>query len=82
MFGLGKETGDTEFVFDLEKELEDLARYKEIVETTQQRSNYIKELMRKGDKKESFAKLVTILQGYVALLKVASRIVEKQNKKT
>jgi hypothetical protein len=81
MFGLGKEKGDTEFIFDLERELDDIERYKEIVENVEQRSAYIKELMRKGEKKESFDQLVSILQGYVALLKVLSRIVEKKEKR-
>lgn len=79
MFGLGKDTGDAEFIFDLEKELKsDPDRYQEIVSTVEERTAFIKDLMRKGEKKESYDQLVIILQGYVALLKVLSRIVDKK----
>lgn len=83
MFGLdkGKGSDESEFLFDLEREVEDVERYKEIVNTIDQRTSVIKELLRKGEKKEAFAKLAMILQGYVAVLKVLSRVVSKNAEK-
>lgn len=79
MFGLesGKKK-EPEFVFDLEKEVQGVERYQEIVETVQRRTGKIKTLLREGTTKEQYDLLVAILTGYVALLKVLSRVISKR----
>ncbi|SCA63268.1 Uncharacterized protein CPn_0711/CP_0035/CPj0711/CpB0738 [Chlamydiales bacterium SCGC AG-110-P3] len=83
MFGLGSEKDDSksEFLFDLERDVKNVDRYKEIIDTIDQRTSVIKELMRTGEKKEAFAKLAMVLHGYIAVLKVLARVVSKNAQK-
>ena len=80
MFGMEKGKDESEFFFDLEKEIEDVSRYQEIVETIEQRTAFIKDLLRKGEKKQSYNELAIILHGYASALKVMSRCVSKKSK--
>lgn len=71
MFGLeNQRKKNKEFVFDLEKELKNPAKLKQIVAQTEERIQHIKSYLREGEKKEEYQKLGVILQGYIALKKV------------
>jgi len=76
MFGLegDKKKSGKEFVFDLESEIKDVNKYKELVDTVEKRTRRIKNMLRKGIKKEEYGQLGILLAGYVALLKVVGRI--------
>ena len=76
MFGLegDKKKSGKDFVFDLESEIMDVNRYKELVDNVEKRTRKIKGLLRKGIKKEEYGQLGLLLAGYVALLKVVGRI--------
>lgn len=75
MFGLDKGNKDgKEFIFDLEKELKDIKRQKEILDRIQERVQQVKTILRGGEDKEQFEKLGTLLYGYASLIKVMSRI--------
>jgi len=55
------------FEFDIEKELKDSSKSKEYATRIQQRVTKIKELLRKGSRKEDFDSLGILLNGYHAL---------------
>lgn len=79
MFGLGdqqKKKGE-EFVFELEKELTDPDKHKEIKEKVEKRIQEIKKILRDGENKKEFERFGLILHGYTSLLKVMSRIKPK-----
>ncbi len=61
------------FLFDLEKELQDKEKQKEYVRRIEGRVTKIKELLRKGSKKEDFDSLGILLNGYHALAIVLGR---------
>lgn len=76
MFGLEdqkKKKPSDEFVFELEKELKDPKKNKEIQGKVEARLQKIKEYLRSGDAPDEFDKLGLLLHGYNALLKVISR---------
>lgn len=80
MFGLEdqkKKKKSTEFVFELEKELNDKKKYKEIQERIEKRIQEIKSLLREGENKKEFERFGLILHGYTSLQKVMSRFTPK-----
>lgn len=80
MFGLEsqkKKKPTEEFVFELEKELKDPQKRKELRQRVEERIQKIKEMLRSGDEHEEFERFGLLLHGYNALLKVMSRLMPK-----
>jgi hypothetical protein len=80
MFGLEnqkKKKPAEEFVFELEKELKNLAKHKEILQRVEKRLQKIKEILRSGDDQEEFDRFGQLLHGYNSLMKVMSRFSTK-----
>lgn len=79
MFGLEdqKKKKIEPFVFDLEKELKDPKRYREIKQKVEERIQAIKTALKSGESKEEFDKLGMLLHGYTSLLKVMARCIAK-----
>ncbi len=80
MFGLEKQkkkkpTG--EFVFELENELKDSKKHKELRQRVEARIQQIKEVLRSGDDQEEFDRFGLLLHGYNSLLKVMARFTAK-----
>lgn len=78
MFGLGKDKDSTEFVFDIEKEVEDPQKRRDLNDLIQNRIQKIKMALRSGQDEEEFEKLGTLLHGYTSLVKVIARIKPKE----
>lgn len=81
MFGLEdqkKKKKTQNFVFDLEKELLDPKRNKEIKKNVENRISELKSILRGGESKEGFDQHGVILQGYTALLKVFTKATQKK----
>lgn len=80
MFGLEnkKKEPQEEFVFELEKELQDPVKCKEIQERIETQLQKIKENLRSGDKPEIINRLGAIFQGYASLVKVLLRSAKKK----
>lgn len=77
MFGLEdnqKKKKPEEFVFELEKELKDSKKGKEIKAHVESRIQEIKKILRDGENKKDFERFGLILHGYTSLLKVMSRL--------
>lgn len=82
MFGLEdhkKKKKPQEFVFELEKELSNAKRSKEITEQILDRIQKIKQMLQGGIEKEDFDTVGRILYGYSSLLKVINRIPPKKS---
>ncbi len=80
MFGLeGQKKGKKgeEFVFELEDELNDTKKHKEIKTRVEKRIQNLKNALRSGGEKEDFDQFGTVLHGYTSLLKVMSRFKPK-----
>lgn len=79
MFGLeGREnTNEVDFSYDLEKDLADIKKQKDIKEQVEQRIGDLKTALRKGDDKEMFDKYGILLHGYVSMKKVIERCTAK-----
>lgn len=80
MFGLedkDKKKGVEEFIFELENELKDSTKHKEIKTKTEARIQAIKNILRTGDNKGEFDKFGVLLHGYTSLLKVIARVAPK-----
>lgn len=76
MFGLEnqkKKKKEEEFAFELETELKDGKRHKELKAKIEDRIQAIKEVLRVGDSKDDFDKYGALLHGYTSLLKVMAR---------
>ena len=75
MFGMEKQKkkGEAPFLFDLEVELKDPEKQKEYAKRIEERVNKIKDLLRKGSKKEEYDYLGVLLNGYHALAVVLGR---------
>lgn len=81
MFGLEgqkKKKPVDEFVFELEKELKDPVKHKEIQERIEARLQKIKELLRVGVDQEQVNRLGMVLNGYTSLIKVMARVTAKK----
>ena len=70
MFGLEKKKKPVHFEFDLEKELKDDKRQKELMHKTEKHIQEIKSALRQGGDQKVFEHLGLLLHGYSALLKV------------
>ena len=81
MFGMGTKKGKEVFLFDLEKELKDASKQKEYAKRIEKRIAQIKELLRKGSKKEEFDHLGVLLNGYHALAIVLGRVAKQAGAK-
>lgn len=79
MFGMGenKKGKPAEFVFELENELKDPNRHKQIKDKVESRIQEIKKVLRDGENKKEFERFGLILHGYTSLLKVMSRFSPK-----
>jgi hypothetical protein len=81
MFGLEgqkKKKPSDEFVFELEKELKDPAKHKQIKQKVEERLQKIKDILRTGgEDQEEFDRFGSLLHGYNSLLKVMSRFTSK-----
>lgn len=74
MFGLeGQKKDKLKFEFELEKELNDSKKHKELKLHVENRIQEIKKILRDGENKKEFERLGLILHGYTSLLKVFSR---------
>lgn len=76
MFGLEgnkKKKKADQFIFELENELQNARKYKELKEHIENRIQEIKQILREGENKKEFERFGLILNGYTALLKVFSR---------
>jgi len=75
MFGMGdKKKKDKEvFLFDVEKELQNKDKQVEYAKRIEKKVLYIKDLLRKGSKKDEFDHLGVLLNGYHALAVVLGR---------
>ncbi|MBS4164097.1 Uncharacterized protein PRO82_001413 [Candidatus Protochlamydia amoebophila] len=76
MFGLEdqkKKKTSEEFVFELEKDLKNSKKNKEIRQQVEERIQKIKEALRSGENQEEFDRFGLLLHGYTSLLKVISR---------
>jgi hypothetical protein len=83
MFGMEKEkkkTKDQAFLFDLEVELKDKEKARDYAKRIEDRINKIKELLRKGSKKEEYDQLGILLNGYHALAVVLGRSTQAASK--
>lgn len=81
MFGLEKNKKNKqpeEFVFELEKELKNPQKYKEIKEKIEAKIQRIKEILRTGDNQEDYDRFGLLLHGYNSLLKVIARFAAKK----
>ncbi|MFI0434110.1 MAG: DUF5398 family protein [Parachlamydiaceae bacterium] len=80
MFGLEgqkKKKATQEFAFELEKELKDPLKHKEIKDKVEHRLQRIKELLRSGEDQEGFDRYALLLNGYHSLIKIMSRSTAK-----
>lgn len=79
MFGLEdqKKKKTEPFVFDLEKDLKDAKKYRELKQKVEERIQQIKTTLKSGESKEEFDKLGMLLHGYTSLLKVMARCIAK-----
>jgi hypothetical protein len=75
MFGMEKQKkkGAPPFLFDLEVELKDPEKQKDYAKRIEERVGKIKDLLRKGSKKEEYDQLGILLNGYHALAVVLGR---------
>lgn len=76
MFGLeehrGKK-GEEEFIFELEREMLEDEKYKDLLISVEAKLQKIKEALRTGEEKENFERLGRVLHGYTSLMKVMNR---------
>lgn len=76
MFGLEdqkKKKKSGEFTFELEQELINPKRQKEIRGQIEKKLMHVKEALKKGTEKLDFDRIGVILQGYASLLKIIDR---------
>lgn len=76
MFGLENKRGkgNGKFTFELEKEMKDPKKGKDLLLKIEKRIHHIKNLLRQGKDKEAFQLLGVLLYGYASLVKVTSRV--------
>lgn len=76
MFGLEdqkKKKKSADFVFDLEKQIQNPKTQKEIRSQIEKKLMKVKEALKKGTEKLDFDRIGVILQGYASLLKIIDR---------
>lgn len=67
-----------DFSFDLEWDLQDQNKCKEILKQAELKEQKLKNSLRSGDEKEQIEHYNTILNGYQSLLKVVNRAQKKK----
>ena len=78
MYGLEKK-GKPLFEFDLEKDLKsDPSKAKELLHTVESRIQEVKKTLREGASSADFDNMGHLLNGYTALQRVLTRIVNKK----
>lgn len=80
MFGLEnqkKNKKSQEFIFDLENDLKNNKKHKEIKKAVEAKIQRIKEILRSGEEKGEFDQFGALLHGYTSLLKVMARFTAK-----
>lgn len=80
MYGLEKQKNEKTpepFVFDLETELKDRKKHKEIKDNIENRIQQVKQILQSGEDKGDFDKCGLLLHGYTSLLKVIARCIAK-----
>lgn len=79
MFGLEdqKKKKAEPFVFELEKELKDSKKHREIKQRIEGKIQGIKTILKTGENKEDFDQCGILLHGYTSLLKVMARCLAK-----
>lgn len=81
MFGLEKQKKNQkepeDFLFEVEKDLGNLAKNKALKQKVEARIQKVKEILRGGEKKEEFDQYGALLHGYTSVLKVMSRFKAK-----
>lgn len=80
MFGLEDQKKDDkpkEFVFDLEEDIKDQKKGKELIKLVEEKIQKIKQILRSGSAKEDFDQYGVLLHGYTSLLKVLTRFKTK-----
>lgn len=80
MFGLEnqkKKPKGESFVFDLEMDLRNRSKFNELKKHVEDKIQRIRGILRSGEAKEDFDRFGSLLQGYVSLQKVMSRITSK-----
>ena len=79
MFGLEdqKNKKPEPFVFELESELKDAKKYREIKQKIEGRIQKIKAQLKSGESKDEFDQFGVLLHGYTSLLKVIARCLAK-----
>lgn len=84
MFGMEKPKKEEKpaFLFDLEKDLRDENKRRELASRIESRILRIKELLRKGSRKEDYDKLGILLNGYHSMAIVLSRASQEPPRKT
>ena len=75
MFGLEdqKKKKQQDFLFDLEQDVKNPKRYREIKDLVESRIQKVKSSLKSGEQKQEFDEMGTLLHGYTALLKVMAR---------
>ena len=78
MFGLEgdkkKQKPQSDFTFDLERDMTDSTKQKEFKKGIEDKVAQIKQILRSGENKEQFDQFGELLHGYASLLKVIGRI--------
>jgi len=75
MFGLEKEQPIERFLFDIEKEIQNKPERKaEMLKKANEIVQTLKKQLREGTDEKEFEKLGTLLNGYLALQKVITKI--------
>jgi hypothetical protein len=81
MFGLEgeqkKQKKSPDFVFDLEKDCQNIKKLQEVKQQIESRIQQIKDHLRTGDNQTDFDQFGILLHGYTSLLKVLSRFNSK-----
>ncbi len=79
MFGLGSgNTKSDEFLFDLEREIQDPKQGRELKELVVSRTKEVKQQLRGGADKDDFDSLGILLHAYTSLQKVIARVMKKK----
>ena len=73
MFGLEKKKNKP-FEFDLEKELKNNKRRKEVLTICEEKTQSLKQALREGEPSEHFDQCGIIMQGYAAVAKVVKKV--------
>lgn len=79
MFGMEKEktAKATGYQYQIEQDLQQPAKRKEVLNLVEERLTQLKNVIREGTgSKDEFEEINTILQGYVALKRIISKIVK------